>query len=290
MTMSSPRRILIVGFGAAGLDAAISARKTDRNADVKAITLEDKPPYSRCGLPFVIGGEIQDFDRLLIFQSSFYKMMKINVKLKTKVTEVDVKSKTVRVEDGAGREENLQYDCLILATGAESNILNVKGVEKKGIYSMRTMRDASAILEASRSANRAVVIGGGEIALEAADALKKRGLHVTVMVRSRLLRIVLDEDMGQIVHKRVVESGVDLITGKVPEEYTGGEYVKGVVAQGEETKADLVVLAAGAHPNTDLAHKIGCQIGPTGGIVVSRRMETTVENVYSAGDCVEAYP
>lgn len=280
--MKFVRTILIIGGGAAGLSAALNARKTDRNADIKLITQESRPAYSRCALPFIISGEIRDFNNILIYPSDFYKRMRIDLKLNMPTTNIDHKSRTATVSG-----ESLQYDLLILATGGYTRKLEVKGIEKKGIYSLRTVEDCSAIMDAAKSSQDVVVVGGGVIAVEVADALRKIGCNVTIMVRSRLLRALLDEDMADIVNRRLTTSGVRLLPKKLPDKFIGNDKVRGVISGGDEVKADLVVLAVGEMPNTELASQVGVELGPTGGIKVNQRMETSVKGVYAAGDCVE---
>ena len=155
------RKIVIIGAHAAGLDAASAARKTDRTAEITLITKEKKPAYSRCGLPFVLGGHIKTFDDLVVFPERFYKMMKLNLLTETTVTNVDSKAKTVDIQDKSGNKETLSYDSLIIATGADPFMPPINGHEKKGIFVVRTLDDGDKISKALETAKSAVISGLG---------------------------------------------------------------------------------------------------------------------------------
>lgn len=283
------KSIVIIGCGAAGLSAALNARKTDRNANITIIEQEEYPAYSRCALPFVIGGEIKDINSLLAFSPSMYKMMRIDLRLKSRVIDVDSKSKTVMYIDHQGREENLHYDSLILTTGASPIIPPINGVNKRGVYVLRTINDCKSIIEASSNSKNAIVIGAGLVGLETADALYRRGLNVTVFeILPSILRASLDEDMAEIVKSSIEGKGVKIFVNRRIDEITGDDRVDGIISDGERFKADMVVLATGVRANTELAEKIGVQTGVTGAIKVNSRMETTVKGIYAAGDCVES--
>ncbi|MEM1538089.1 MAG: FAD-dependent oxidoreductase [Candidatus Nezhaarchaeales archaeon] len=282
-------KIVIVGGGAAGLSAALNARRTRRDVDVKVVSEEPHPAYSRCGLPFVISGEIEGFEKLYIYPFEFYRTMRIDLLLKSRVLDVDVKAKTVRVLREEGKEERLAYDSLIIATGARPFIPPIKGVGMEGVYPLRTMDDARMIRSAASNAKEAVVIGGGPVGLEVANALVKLGLKVTLVeALNQVMRSSLDEDVASIIHKAVESSGVRLILGGRVSEFLGNGRLRAVVISGEEFKADLAVLAIGVRVNNELASKIGLELGPTGGIKVNPRMETSISGIYAAGDCVES--
>ncbi len=283
------KNIVILGCGAAGLSAALSARKTDRNINIIVIDQEEYPAYSRCGLPFVIGGEIRDFNSLLTFSPSMYKMMRIDLRLRSKVIDIDSNSKTVVYIDHQNRKETLQYDSLILATGASPIIPSISGVNKRGVYVLRTINDCKAIVEALPSSRNAVIIGAGLIGLETADALYRRGLNVTVIeILPSIIRASLDEDMAEIVKSSIERKGVKILVNRHVDEITGSNRVDGIISNGEKFKADIVVLATGMKANTELANRIGIQTGITGAIKVNSRMETTIKDIYAAGDCVES--
>lgn len=282
------RKIIIIGAHAAGLDAASAARKTDRTADITLITKEEKPAYSRCGLPFVLGGHIKAFDDLVVFPERFYKMMKLNLLTETTVTKVDSKAKTVDVTDKSGNKDTLSYDSLIIATGADPFLPPVKGKEKKGVFVVRTLDDGAKIDKAIQTAKSAVIIGAGLIGLEVAVACLERGLKTTVVeFLPYVLPVLLDKAMADRVQAALEEKGINIIVGKGAEEFVGDDKVTGVLVGGETIPADLVVVATGVRANLDLAKDAGVALGQKG-IQTNAKMETNIKDVYAIGDCAES--
>jgi len=285
-----PKRIVIIGAHAAGVDAASAARKTDRSAEITLITEEKNAGYSRCGLPFVIGGQIPSFNSLIVFPPAFYQMMKLNLKTETKVTAMNTGNKTVETVDKTGKSEIIPYDSLIIATGASAFMPPIKGKEKQGILSLRTLEDGERIDQVVKNgAKTAVVMGAGLIGLETAIALHERGLKTTVVeLLPQILPLMLDADMAKIVQEMLQEKGINILTGKGVEEFLGDEKVTGIVAGGDQINADLFVSAFGVRANTQLAANAGIALGDTKAIKTNARMETNVKDVYAIGDCAEA--
>jgi len=282
------RKIIIIGAHAAGLDAASAARKTDRTAEITLITKEEKPAYSRCGLPFAIGGHIKTFDDLVVFPDRFYKMMKLNLLTETAVTNIDSKGKTVNIQNKSGNKETLTYDSLIIATGADPFLPPIKGREKNGIFVVRTLEDGAKISKAVENAKSAVIIGAGLIGLEVAVACLERGLKTTVVeFLPYVLPILLDKAMADRVQKALEEKGVNIIVGKGAEEFYGTDKVTGVLVGGETIPADLVVVATGVRANIELAKNAGVTLGQKG-IKANLKMETNIKDVYAVGDCAES--
>ena len=285
-----PKRIVIIGAHAAGVDAASAARKTDRAAEITLITKQKKAGYSPCGLPFVLGGHIPSFDKLVVFPPPYFQMMKLNLMLETKATNIDVENKTVEVQDKDGKNQTLEYDSLILATGASPFIPPIKGREKPGIHVLRTIEDGEKIDQAIRNgAKSAIIMGAGLIGIETAVALQERGLKTTVVeLLPQILPAMLDADMAKEVQKMLEQKGINIMVNKGVEEFLGEEKVTGIIAGGEQLNADLIIAAFGVRANTELAKKAGITIGETRGIKTNLRMETNVKDVYAAGDCAES--
>ncbi|MEM2110434.1 MAG: FAD-dependent oxidoreductase [Candidatus Bathyarchaeia archaeon] len=283
-----PRKIVIIGANASGVDAAVAARKTDREAEIKLITKENLGAYSRCGLPFVLSGQIASFENLVVYQPSFYRMMKFDLRTETTATNIDTKAKTVEVETRDGKKETLAYDSLIIATGAAPFTLPIEGMNKEGVFNLHTLRDGERLANAMKEAQSAVVIGSGLVGLEATDAFMEKGIKTTVVeMLSWVLPRLLDQDMAQEIQKILEEKGVNLILGKHAGAILGDKKVHAVSVGGEEILADMVVNAAGVRPNVELAKKAGIVIGETGGIKTNIRMQTSAEDVYAVGDCAE---
>ncbi|MEM3041231.1 MAG: FAD-dependent oxidoreductase [Nitrososphaerota archaeon] len=283
-----PRRIVIVGANAAGTDAAVAARKTDREASITLISRENKGAYSRCGLPFVLGGHIPRFENLIVYPASFYQMMKFNLRLETTALSIDTKAKTIDVKDKEGTQETIEYDSLILATGSRPFKPPIEGIDKEGVFTLYTMEDGMKILENMKRAKSAVVIGSGLIGLETAVAFLENGIKVTVVeMLPQILPRLLDQDMAEDVQQKLEQKGIEFIVGKAAEAITGGEKAQGVSLAGKEIPAEIVINASGIKPNTELAEKAGIAIGETRGIKTDVRMQTSVKDVYAVGDCAE---
>jgi len=284
-----PRKIVVIGANAAGTDAAAAARKTDRTAEITIVTKDCRGAYSRCGLPFVLGGHIPSFEDLLVYPPRYYKMMRYDLRLETEATKIDTKSKTVTVIDKNGKEETLQYDSLILATGSEPFTPPIKGIEKKGVLPLHTIEEGQEIDRMIKEgAKSAVVLGAGFLGLEAAVALVERRVKTTVVeMLPYVLPRLLDKDMADEVQKLLEKKGMRIIVGHPAEEILGEDHVKAVSVAGEEIPADFVINACGVRPNTKLAQEAGIAIGRTRGICTNPRMETSVKDVYAVGDCAE---
>ena len=285
-----PRRILVIGANASGVEAASAARKKDRSAEITLLTLEKNAGYSRCGLPFVIGGVIPSFRDLIVYPSAYFQMLKLNLRTETRVTAVNTKEKTVTAVDKLGSTETLQYDSLVIATGADAFMPPIKGREKQGILSLRTLEDGEQIDAAVKAgAKSAVIMGAGLIGLETGVALIERGLKVTIVeMLPQILPMMLDPEMAEIVQESLEAKGMSILTGKTVEEFLGDEKVTGIVAGGENINADLFISAFGVRANTKLAVEAGIPLGETRSIKTNARMETDVRDVYAVGDCAES--
>lgn len=285
-----PKRIVIIGAHAAAVDAASAARKTDRTAEITLLTTEKHAGYSRCGLPFVLGGHIPRFEDLIVFPPAFYKMMKLKLLFETTATNIDTEAKIVEIQDKTGKQDKLPYDSLIIATGAFPFVPPIKGRDKQGVYVVRTIEDGQKIDKAIKDgAKSAVVIGGGLIGLEVAIALVERGLKTTVVeLIPQVLPAMLDTDMAKLVQDMLEQKGLRIIVGKSVDEILGGEKVTGVSVGGEEIPADLVVVTTGVRANTELAKKAGIATGVGGALKANARLETNVPSIYAIGDCAES--
>jgi len=284
-----PRRIVIIGAHAAGVDAASAARKTDRTAEITLITKQRQAGYSPCGIPFVLGRHIPSFDKLIVFPQSYFQMMKLNLMLETTATNIDTKAKTVEIQDKTGTQKTLEYDSLILTTGSYPFVPPIKGREKQGVYVLKTIEDGKKIDQAIENSKSAVVVGAGLIGLETAVAFVERGLKTTVVeLLPQVLPAMLDADMAKIIQNMLEEKGMRIITGHAVDEILGEEKVTGVSVAGEQIPCDIVVVATGVRANTELAKNAGITIGETRGIKTNMRMETSVKDVYAAGDCAES--
>ncbi|MGA2680540.1 MAG: FAD-dependent oxidoreductase [Candidatus Bathyarchaeia archaeon] len=284
------KRVIVIGANAAGVEAASAARKKDRAAEITLITQEKTAGYSRCGLPFVIGGQIPGFYDLVVYPPAYFQMLKLNLRNETKATAINTKEKTVTVVTKEGSTEVLQYDSLVISTGADSFTPPIKGREKPGVLSLRGIEDGEKIDAAVKAgAKSAVIMGAGLIGLELGVALIERGLKVTVVeMLPQILPQLLDADMAQQVAVHLQEKGMVILLSKPVEEFLGENKVTAIIAGGEKIEADLFVSSFGVRANTKLASDAGIPLGETRAIKTNARMETDVKDVYAVGDCAEA--
>jgi NADH oxidase (H2O2-forming) len=283
------RRILIIGANASGVEAASAARKKDRSAEITLITSEKYAGYSRCGLPFVIGGQIPAFSALTVYPPAYFQMLKLDLRLQTTATAINTQTKTVTIQTSNGSTETLSYDSLIIATGADSFMPPIKGREKGGILSLRGIEDGERIDAAVKAgAKSAVIMGAGLIGLETAVGLIERGLQVTVVeLLPQILPQLLDADMALLVQQHLEEKGMKIMLGKGVEEFLGEGKVTAVRAGGESIEADMFISAFGVRASTKLAADAGIPLGESRAIKTNGRMETEVKDVYAVGDCAE---
>lgn len=285
--------IAIIGCGAAGATAAMQARKFNRDVEISLYNAEKYSQYSRCGLPYTISGKVKTFDDLVLMAPDSWAGLNIDTKLGVTVTNIDPKSKVLTYEgpDGVGTQK---YDTLIFATGSENANPPIKGLDKKRVYGLRTLDDAKALAIEADKAKKGVIIGGGLVGMETAEAFHERGLDVTVVeFLPHVLLAMVDSDLAEIVEEHCREHGLKILINTAAQEITGGDSPKGVIVTdrvtNEETEipADFVVVATGVRPVTKLAGQMGVTIGKTRGIITNDKMLTNLPDVYAVGDCAE---
>jgi len=278
-------RIGIIGCNAAGISAASAARKNDRKAEIFLVESEEVAAYSRCGLPHAISGEVTDFANLIVFPRSYYKLMRLDLRLRTTAKSIDLKEKRLVVEY-EGKEECLQFDRLVLATGSNLFSPPARGMELA--YHLRTIADGKGICAAAEASSSAVIVGGGLIGLEMAVALRQKGLKISLVeMLPQIAPNMLDSDMAQILQGRLEQRDIEILTGSTIQYVQREAKSSNIVLSTGSMKADLVIAATGIRPNTELARSAGLRIGESGGIWVNPRLQTSVEDIYAAGECVE---
>lgn len=281
-------RIVIVGGGAAGVSAAIAARKTNRKAQIIVIEETNSSLYERGGIPFVIGGEVPSFEALVSFPPEYYDMMKIDVFTETKAKNVDSLKKEVTIVSKEWKQQRINYDSLILATGAYTLIIPVPGHTLPEVYGVRTLDDGRNISKKCNTAKAAVVIGARLVGLEMAVALRQRGLEVTVVELSpQILGGIFDQELADEIREKLENEGIRFVLGSGISEILGKNHVEGVRADSHEIEADMIVMATGVRGRTELAQKTGVELGETKLIKVDERLETNIKGVFAAGDCIE---
>lgn len=285
------RRILIVGGVAGGASAATRARRV--NADAEIVLLEKGPAvsFANCGLPYHIGGEIESREKLLVVTPElFRKRFGIDVRTSSEAISIERQAKSVQVRTSDGSTESLTYDKLILSPGAkpivppfaEQGLTNVCT-----LWSLADMDRIIATLDATPD-SKAVVIGGGFVGIEVAEQLAHRGVACTLVERNAQVLKTLDPEMARPIQDELQRHGVTLrLSTNVTGLESSGKSVTAVQLGDESLPADLVVMAIGIRPRTELAVQAGLEIGPAGGIRVDDQMRTSDPDIFAVGDCVE---
>lgn len=273
---------LIIGNCAAGINAVEAIRKRDGKGEITVISDEPFPAYCRCLITnYLIGThKLQD---LYLREKSFYQTNDVNLMLSQKVVQVIPESKEVMLDN----DKNIKYDKLLIATGASPKSLEIEGEDKLGFFCFRTLKDAENILELSQKTDKVLIFGGGLIGLKAAYALKRRGLDVEVIVKSpRILSQVVDEVAADLIAKWLIKNGIKIRTGLNPQKILGNKNVEGVILEdGQKIFTSLIIAGKGVSPNIGLIK--GTSIKSHWGIVGDHFMQTTVKDVYTAGDVAE---
>jgi NADPH-dependent 2,4-dienoyl-CoA reductase/sulfur reductase-like enzyme len=289
-------RLVVVGGDAGGMSAASQARRMRPPSDLEIVAFERgrHTSYSACGIPYYVGKVVDDPDRLVARTPAEHAERDITVHIRTEVTSIDLDQRRVTVRDlDAGTERTEPFDILMVATGAVPIRPEMPGDDAEGIFGVQSLGDGLALREFldTSKPQAAAVVGGGYIGLEMAEAMVHRGIHTTLIDRNPQPMATLDPDMGAMVADALRRLGCDLRLGVPVDGYeTRDGRVTGVRVGDDCVPADVVVLGLGVRPNSDLAAAAGLTVGDsTRGIAVDRRMRTSADGVWAAGDCVEVF-
>jgi NADPH-dependent 2,4-dienoyl-CoA reductase/sulfur reductase-like enzyme len=303
LSNTKSKKILVIGGVAAGTSAASKARRVDPSADIKIIQEENVVSYSACGIPYVIGGMINNFEVLIERKVDVFKdKYDIDAITNTRAFKIDRFKKQVYTTNLQSLEERIfDYDSLIIATGAKASIPNIKGANQGGVFFVRNYSDGMKINDSDiiNRAQSCVIAGAGLIGLEMVEAFRRRGLtgrsggmmDVTVVeMADHLLPTMLDKTMAKIVERELEANGVKTIIGERVEEILGrdGEVTGIKTNTTHEINGDFIVLGTGVIPNSEIAKDAGIELGYANAIKVDEYMRTNVPNVYAAGDCATA--
>ncbi len=285
-------KVVIIGGVAGGATAAARIRRLDERADIVVFERSGYVSYANCGLPYYIGGVIEDPEALTLqTPESFFSRFRVDMRVRHEVTSIHPDRKTVRVKNlNTGESFEEGYDKLILSPGARPTQPRLPGVGLGKVFTLRTVEDTFRIKEhiGAHHPKSAVLAGGGFIGLELAENLRQLGMAVTIVQRPRQLMNPFDPDMAAFIHNEVRRHGIKLALGRTVEgfEERGGG-VDILLKDERPLHADMVVLAIGVTPDTALARDAGLKLGLKGSIVVNDRMETSVPDIYAVGDAVQ---
>ncbi len=291
-------KVIIIGGVAAGPKAASKIIRLMPDADVTIIEQGKFLSYAGCGLPYYVSGVVKEQKELMCTPLGvvrdpifFQKIKNFRVLNQTEALEIDTAGKRLKICDLESKKESwLDYDKLVLATGASPVVPPIPGVKLNNIYTLHGIRDAEGIKStlAQGKARDVTIVGGGLIGLEITEALAGSGCRVTIVeMRDQILRI-LDWEMAQLVEQHVESKGVKVMTSTQVQAFTGDDNVKSVATSNGSFPAEMAIMAIGVRPNTNLAQKAGLEVGPTGALKVDKTMRTSNPDIYAAGDCAES--
>ncbi|AZQ38146.1 flavoprotein oxidoreductase [Streptomyces cyaneochromogenes] len=302
MSMSAARdvsgtreRLVVIGGDAAGMSAASQARRLKSPEELEIVAFERGhfTSFSACGIPYWVGGDVPDRDRLIARTAEEHRARDIDLRMRTEVIRIDVAGGRVRARDiDSGAEYWTSYDKLVIATGARPIRPDMPGADAPGVHGVQTLDDGQALIDTltRTRGRRAVVVGAGYIGVEMAEALINRGYEVTVVNRGSEPMSTLDADMGRLVHEAMEGLGITMVNdAEVTKILTGDDgRVRAVATQDAEYPADVVVLGIGVRPETTLARQAGLPIGDHDGLLTDLAMRVRGhENIWAGGDCVE---
>ena len=287
------KKVIIVGGVAGGASTAARLRRLDENAEIIILERGAYVSYANCGLPYYVGGIITDKEKLeLVTPQVFLDRFNIDVRLNNEAIAIDKEEKKVTIKNlNTSEEYSLNYDILVLSPGAEPIKPPFKGLDQVPVFTLRTIPDTLRMDDfiSTDKPKSAVVIGGGFIGLEMAENLKERGLEVTVVELMDQVMISLDREMAQYVHYELYRHEVDLVLEDGVEYFENNDEGRAVVVtqNGKKIETDMVVLAIGVKPESELAKDCGLEISSRGHIVVNKKMQTSDSSIYAVGDVVQ---
>jgi NADPH-dependent 2,4-dienoyl-CoA reductase/sulfur reductase-like enzyme len=285
-------RMVVVGGDAAGMSAASQARRRRGPDELEIVAFERgrHTSYSACGTPYYAGGVVKDWRDLVARTPEEFAEQGIDARIRHEVESIDLVGRRVRVRNlGAGRGTDEPWDVLVVATGSEPLRPEIPGIDLPGVHGLSVLQDGIDLRQAiDAGPSRAVIVGGGYIGLEAAEALVNRGVPTALVEAAPQVMGRIDPDMGELVSQAVRDIGVELYLEEKVEAIEGEDRVRAVRTAARTLQADLVVLGLGTRPSVGLAKAAGITIGQSGAIAVNPRMQTPHDGVWAAGDCVEA--
>jgi NADPH-dependent 2,4-dienoyl-CoA reductase/sulfur reductase-like enzyme/rhodanese-related sulfurtransferase len=290
--MPDIKKIVIIGGGACGPKAAARVRRLDPTAVITMLQDEDLVSYAGCGLPYYISGMVKARTELIVRNAAaFKKINNVDVLLKTRVDTIDRKAHKVQVTNLAdGTSRSIDYDKLVISTGASPVVPKITGINLKGVHILKRVPDAEDIITliAASDRKKAVIMGAGLIGIEMAEALEAKGMEVTMVeALDSVLAALLDEEISDLTAKHMMDKGVKLKLGQKIVSFEGvdGKLLKAITDK-ETLDCDIAIVAIGVRPDSKLAREAGLNIGSFGDVEVNEYLQTSDPDIYAGGDCV----
>lgn len=285
------KKVVIIGGVAGGATAATRLRRLDENAEIIIFEKDEFISFANCGLPYYIGDVITDRNKLLVqTPEGMNEKFNLDIRIKSRVTGIDVINKKVFVENGEKGKYEESYDYLILSPGAKATRPPIPGIENDKIFTLRNIPDMDRIraMTDNDTTKSAVVVGGGFIGVEMAENLKERGIDVKLVEAAPHILMSLDTDMSEFAEKEMADNGVKIyLNSEVKEFVKVDDRIEVIISNGEKMITDMVIMAIGVTPETGFLKESGIEFGPRGHIIVDEYLKTNIENVYAVGDAIE---
>lgn len=280
-------RFLVIGGSDAGISAALRARQLDREVNIAVMLADGYPNFSICGLPFFLSGETPDWHQLA-HRTEFDG---IELLLWHTAISIDAAGKTVEVVSRENEHKKLPYDRLLIATGAVPALPDIPGMDLPGVHGLHTMEDSFRIHRRllEEKPRSAIIVGAGYVGVEMADAFVHRGLEVTLVGRTASVLETVDPELGVLIQKELSRHGVEVKTGIEVMGISSAGCLRVTGVDRFEKSADIVIVATGVTPSSEVAVTAGVLTGVKNAIRVDRSMQTNVPDIYAAGDCVETW-
>jgi NADPH-dependent 2,4-dienoyl-CoA reductase/sulfur reductase-like enzyme len=288
-------KLIVIGGDAAGMSAASKVRREQPEREIIVFERGNHTSYSACGMPYFIGGQVKSAEKLIARSPEVFRdKYNIDVRIRHEVTEIDKANKRLKVNDLDKNKEFWEsWDDLLIATGASPVVPDIEGIDAHGIFSLSTLQsgiDVFNYIDKEKPSN-AVIIGGGYIGIEMAEVLQERSISITLIDMAPQVMVTMDKDMADIISEHMKEEGIKVLLEEklsaFEKDSTGK--IKSVITDQQTISADLVILGMGVKPNSELAANAGIKTGAGNAIQVNKRLETSVQNIWAAGDCAESY-
>ncbi len=284
--------VVIIGGDAAGMSAASRAKRHRPDFDITVFERTSDVSYSACGMPYNLADPHRDMDDLVVRRAEvFREKQNIDLKIGHRVEKIDATARIVSGTTGSGEPFEKSYDKLLIATGASPVIPDLTGCGLSGVCALKSLEDGRAIKTfiKERPVHKAIIIGMGYIALEMAEALRARGIDLEMVKPRPTFLPWLAPDLAREVQNEVIKNGVAVHTGTPINEIERGSTGLRVVCENATLEADMVLVAIGVKPNSRIAADAGIELGPGNAVTVDRSLQTSVPDIFAAGDCADAY-
>jgi NADPH-dependent 2,4-dienoyl-CoA reductase/sulfur reductase-like enzyme len=280
-------RLLVIGGDAAGMACAAQVRRRAAALEIVALEKGTRTSYSACGIPYLVSGAVHDIEDLVARSPDEFRSARIDVRTEHEVVGIDLEARKAEVHNLAHqRDFHLGFDLLLVATGAEPARPELPGADLPHVHGVQTLDDAARLLEAAkaRPPKRVTVIGSGYVGLELAEAFLERGVAVTVVEAGPEVMGSLDPEMGALVARALRARGITVHVGRPAQSISE----RAIHTDGDDIRADMVILGLGVRPNSRLGADAGLKTGIRGALVVDRQQRTSAEGVWAAGDCCQS--